>query len=104
MRIEASDSVSKVMTAWQDPYTTIDTVLKTVNTDGTAASGGKMLGPELNKLLYDVFFRLVPLHLAIAPPADVAVTAINKKYVELCPCDKPGERDDWCGPNIRPTH
>lgn len=102
MRLAAFDRVSKVITAWQDPYTTIDTALKTVNTDGTAANGGKMLGPELNKLLYDVFFRLVPLHLAIAPPADVAVTAIGKKYVELCPCDKPGDRDDCCGPNIGP--
>jgi hypothetical protein len=102
IRQDAFDRVNKVMIAWQDPFTTIDTLLKTVNTDGNAASSGKMLGPELNKLLYDVFFRLVPLHLAIAPPTAVATTAIQKKFVELCPCDKPGEADDCCGPNVGP--
>lgn len=102
IRQEAFDRVNKVMAAWQDPYATIDGVLKTVSTDGGQASSGKMLGPELNKLLFEVFFRLVPLHLAIAPPKDVAVTGIQRKYVELCPCDKPGERDDCCGPNIGP--
>lgn len=99
---EAFHRVNKVVQAWQDPFTTIDAVLKANLADATAASTGKMLGPELNKLLFDLFFRIVPLHLAIAPPASVAVTCIQKKFVDLCGCDKPGEPDDCCGPNIGP--
>jgi hypothetical protein len=100
IQADAFDSVNKVMLAWQDPFTTIDAALKTILADATAASTGKMLGPELNKLLYDVFFRIVMLHLAIAPPADVAVTCVEKKFVELCGCEDPRERDDCCGPNV----
>ncbi|MDM0085081.1 hypothetical protein QTI17_31295 [Variovorax sp. J31P179] len=100
IQADAFDSVNKVMLAWQDPFTTIDAALKANLADATAANTGKMLGPELNKLLYDVFFRIVPLHLAIAPPADVAVTCVQKKFVALCGCDKPNSRDDCCGPNI----
>lgn len=99
---EAFDRVNKVMIAWADPFTTIDAALKAINAEATTASNGKMLGPELYKLLYDVFFRLVPLHLAIAPPSDIAVTCLQKKYVELCGCDKPKDPDDCCGPNIGP--
>lgn len=100
IQAEAFDSVNKVMLAWQDPFTTIDAALKTIFADATAASTGKMLGPELNKLLYDVFFRIVLLHLTIAPPADVAVTCVEKKFVELCGCEDPKERDDCCGPHV----
>lgn len=99
---DAFDRVSKVMKAWEDPFTTIDGVLKAIATEAGAASSGKMLGPELNKLLYDVCFRFIPLHLAVAPPTDVAVTTIEKKFVELCCCDKPGDVDDCCGSNIGP--
>jgi hypothetical protein len=101
IQADAFDSVNKVMLAWQDPFTTIDAVLKANLADATAAGTGKMLGPELNKLLYDVFFKIVPLHLAIAPPADTGVvTCVQKKFVELCHCDTPNSVDDCCGPNI----
>lgn len=102
IQADAFDRVNKVMLAWQDPFTTIDAVLKANLADATAANTGKMLGPELNKLLFDLFFRIVPLHLAIAPPAEVAVTCVQKKFVELCGCDKPSNPDDCCGPNIGP--
>jgi hypothetical protein len=51
-------------------------------------------------VVFDVFFRLVFTHLAIAPPAASGVTTqIDKKYTEFCDCDK-GAPDDCCGPNV----
>jgi hypothetical protein len=102
IQIEAFDRVNKMMLAWQDPFTTIDAVLKANLADATAANTGKMLGPELNKLLFDVLFRMVPLHLAIAPPVEVAATCVQTKFVELCGCDEPASPDDCCGPNVGP--
>jgi hypothetical protein len=99
---EAFDRVNNVMTAWMDPFASIDKALKTVATEAGAANTGKMLGPELYKLLYDVFLKWVPLHLAIAPPATEEVTCIQKKFVELCGCEKVPDPDDCCGPNVGP--
>ncbi len=53
------------------------------------------------KLLFDVFFRLIPTHLAIAPPATKAKTGIAGKYVELCCCDNSPTVYECCGPEIR---
>lgn len=102
IQAEAFERVNKVMLAWQDPFTTIDGILKTNHSEVGAASAGKMLGPELHKMIYDVFFKWVPLHLSIAPPTDIAQTAIQKRYVELCKCEEPKPADDCCGPNIGP--
>jgi len=102
IRTEAFDRVNKVMTAWMDPFTSIDTALKTIWTEASAANTGKMLGPELYKLLYDVFLKWIPLHLAIAPPEDEAETCIQKKFVELCGCEKAPTPQDCCGPNVGP--
>lgn len=100
---DAFDRVNKVMAAWQDPLTTIDGVLKTVAADVAAASAGKVLSPDLsNKLIYEVFFRLLPLHLAIAPPAKLRQTGIAKKYVTLCHCDTSRDIEACCGPNVGP--
>ena len=58
------------------------------------------IAPDAAKLVYDIFLRVVPLHLAIAPPADSGyVTGIAKEYTEFCHCDE-GEPDDCCGPDV----
>ena len=97
------DRIKAILAAWEKPAATIDKVL----TDNAAliASAGKTLAPDAPKLLYDVFMRLVPMHLLIAPPASTVTTGIDKKYTQLCPynpCDScnpcdPGTPDDCCG-------
>lgn len=83
--------IKKVLEAWEKPAQTIDKVL----TDNAKliADASKVIGTEPGSAFYDVFFKLVPMHLAIAPPNDKAVTKIDKKYVDFCCCkhDKPDD-------------
>jgi hypothetical protein len=48
-----------------------------------------------------VFLRLVPLHLAIAPPAttDETTTKIDKNFTTFCEGDE-GTPDNCCGPDV----
>ncbi|HVC12442.1 MAG TPA: hypothetical protein VNE59_12440 [Burkholderiales bacterium] len=93
------DRIKAVLGAWESPAQTIDKAL----TDNAKiiADAQNVMAPDAAKLLYDVFMRLVPMHLAIAPPASVVQTKIEKRYAELCPCDD-GEPDDCCGPDVGP--
>lgn len=97
------DHVAGVMRAWETPFKTIDGVLK-ANAEILKAAAA-MLGIEQKKdaakLLFDVLFRLVSQHMAIAPPADVATTGIEKRYVELCCCDNSKVLHECCGVIIR---
>ncbi|MET0580758.1 MAG: hypothetical protein ABWZ08_02160 [Pseudoxanthomonas sp.] len=92
------ERIKKVLGAWEAPAKTIDKAL----TDNAKliADMGALLGPDIPKALYDALFRLVPMHLAIAPPASTATTAIEQRFVGLCGCDDGGARDDCCGPNV----
>jgi hypothetical protein len=95
------DRVKSVLAAWEKPAQTIEKVL---NDNATLIqSAGKTLAPDMPTLLYDVFMKLVPMHLLIAPPVDAAdastTTAIDKKYTKLCPCD-PCTHDNCCGPDV----
>lgn len=92
----AFDRIKGVLAAWEKPAQTIEKVL---NDNATLMqTAGKTLAPDAPKLLYDVFMRLVPMHLLIAPPADVWKTKIDKKYTHLCRCDK-GDPENCCGPD-----
>jgi hypothetical protein len=88
------DRVRTVLTAWEKPAADIDAVL---NEDQKLITALKTA--DSPKALYDLFIRLLPNHLAIAPPAGTAVTGIDKKYTTLCGCDE-GEADDCCGPDV----
>jgi hypothetical protein len=90
------DRVKAVLSAWATPATTIDKVL----TDNDNFIKNACLGSNSAPLLYDLFFKVIPLHLAIAPPANVQTTGINSKYVNLCTCDDAGPVDNCCGPNV----
>jgi hypothetical protein len=91
------DRISKVLTAWEKPAATIE---KNLTDDAKLISdANKALGAEAPKTVYDVFLRLVPMHLAIAPPSKRSTTAIAKEYTEFCPCDA-GKPDDCCGPDV----
>jgi uncharacterized protein Usg len=90
--------IKKVLAVWEKPAQTIDKAL--ADNAKLIADIGKSLGLEASKAVYDLFFKLVPLHLAIAPPAGPGhTTKIDKQYTELCGCDA-GEPDDCCGPDV----
>jgi hypothetical protein len=97
-RKAAFDRVAAVMSAWEKPATTLDKIL----TDNATflQNAGNILGSATATLLWDLFFKVIPMHLAMAPPADVRTTGIERKYTDLCPCDDGGEPDDCCGPNV----
>jgi hypothetical protein len=72
-----------LLAAWEKPAQTIEKTL----TDNAKliVEANKQLGTEPSKVLVDVFLRLIPAHLAIAPAG--ASTKIEKKFSELCCCD-----------------
>ena len=60
------------------------------------ANANKSLGTDAPKVVYDLFFHLVPMHLAIAPTASAEnTTRIDEEYTDICECDS-GKPDD-CG-------
>ena len=91
------DRIKRVLTVWEKPAADIEAVL---NENQKLMGTIKELASDSAKRLYDVFIRLVPLHLSIAPPASTAVTVIDKKYTELCCCGAAPEPDDCCGPDV----
>lgn len=95
------DRIKAVLAAWEKPAQTIQAVLNEVKKTLDEAN---FIGPDAAKLVYDIFLRIVPLHLAIAPPAEPGwVTGISKEYTDFCHCDE-GQPDDCCGPDIgKPT-
>jgi hypothetical protein len=104
--------IKNVLAAWEKPAQTIDKAL----TENGKLIGeiGKSLGAaEAPKAVYDMFFRLIPLHLAIAPPREKSgewTTRIDKEYTKLCGCDEDrrfcgcnkGEPETCCGPDVGP--
>ncbi len=96
------DRIRAVLAAWEKPAQTIEKAL--ADNAKLIEDIRKALGQaDAGKLVYDLFMKLIPLHLAIAPPATAVTTGIDKKYTELCKCDE-GETDDCCGPDTgRPS-
>ncbi len=93
--------IKAVLAAWEKPAQTIEKALG----DNKAAieAALKALSTDAGKVVYDVFFRIIPLHLAIAPPKGSGVeTAIDQQYTEFCACDT-GTPDDCCGPDVGET-
>jgi len=86
--------IKTVLAAWEKPAQTIE---KALADDAKIIAG---LGTDRSKDVYDIFLRLVPMHLAIAPP-DVASwpTNIDIKYTQFCSCDTP-DPDSCCGPDL----
>jgi len=92
------DRIKAVLAAWEKPATAIDAILAA--NAKLLSDSSKTLTPDAGKLVYDVFFRLIPMHLAIAPPASTGkITRIHKKFTDFCECDK-GHPDDCCGPDV----
>ena len=97
----ALDRIKAVLAAWEKPAQTIEKTL--TDNEKLIADAGKLLAANATSAVYDVFLRLVPLHLAIAPPASSGnVTRISSEYTEICECDE-GYPDDCCGPDLGVT-
>lgn len=90
------DRIKAVLGSWEKPAQTIDAKL----TDNAKLIDdiSKALGTDPTKVVYDLFLKLIPMHLAIAPPKDKATTGIKKRYTRFCRCDK-GAPQTCCGPN-----
>ena len=94
--------IKDVLTAWETPAKTIDKIL----TDNAKAvsDAGKAVGNAPGSVLFDLFIRIIPMHLAIAPvrglnwatKAAPWKTNIRKEYTDFCPCDT-GIADRCCG-------
>lgn len=91
-------SITRVMDAWASPVATVDGVLNA--NSALLASCSQNLGTTPGAVVFDVFLNLIPMHLAIAPPADdpATTTGIDKSYTVFCGCDV-GKPDDCCGPD-----
>jgi len=91
------DRIKNILAAWEKPAETIEKALA----DNKKLYDGIDKGMEtaLGKAIFDLFLRLIPMHLAIAPPKSVAETKIDAKYTEFCTC---GDHDPemCCGINV----
>lgn len=89
--------IKAVLAQWEKPAATIEKVL--ADNQALADAIAKLVGTDPGRAVYDLFLRLIPMHLAIAPPRDSAwTTRIPKEYTEFCECDE-GTSDDCCGPD-----
>lgn len=95
------DRIKGVLLAWQTIAGGIGTAL--TDNAGILKDAASNLGTQPGKVLYDLLMRVVPLHLAIAPPKDPNhpnwTTRIGKEFTKLCECDT-GTPDDCCGPDV----
>lgn len=93
------DRVKAVLAAWNTPAATIDKAMG--DNRKLITDIANRIGSDAARAAYDLFFKVVPMHLAIAPPAAVAPTLIDAAYTDFCKCDK-GAPDDCCGPDVGP--
>ncbi len=94
--------VTSVLAAWESPAKAIDKILN--DNAKLIADANRALGSAPGSVIFDIFLRLVPMHLAIAPvrglnwadPNAAWKTKIAKKYTDFCTCDT-GAQDYCCG-------
>lgn len=90
--------IKSVLDAWANPAKAIEGILN--DNKGRIEAACKSLCPDPGKVVIDVFLKIIPFHLAIAPPSDSSwKTNIAKEYTEFCKCDT-GKPDDCCGPDV----
>jgi hypothetical protein len=90
--------IKAVLAVWATPAGTIERILRENRTLLEALD--KSPSSAAGSVVVDLFFKLVPMHLAIAPPSGSAwTTKIGKEYTEFCKCEV-GKPDDCCGPDV----
>ena len=92
---EVFDRIKLVLAAWEKPAQTLDKIL--VDNAKLIEDTKKILATDSANAVYDVFVKLVPMHLAIAPSG--VPSKILPEYTKFCGCDV-GSSDDCCGPNV----
>src|ERR1051325_10744638 len=75
--------IKDLLAAWEKPAQTIEKIL--ADNAKLIPDILKVLGTEPSKVVFDVFLKLIPLHLAIAPESPA--TNIDKMYTRFCQCD-----------------
>jgi hypothetical protein len=92
--------IKEVLGAWDKPATAIEKILRDNKT--LLESLDKSPSSAAGSVVVDLFLKLVPMHLAVAPPSGSAwTTKIGKEYTVFCECDTPpGEPDNCCGPDV----
>lgn len=103
-RQTALQRIKNVLAVWEKPAQTIEKAL--ADDAKLIADANKALGTDAPRVVFDVFFKLVPMHLAIGPPAPPYspwTTKIGEEYTKFCCCDT-GDPDACCGPDVgKPT-
>ena len=102
---QAFNRIDGVLAAWEKPAQTIAKTL--ADNAKLIADIDKAPGSDSSKVIFDLFLRLVPRHLAIAPPSNTTwKTKIDKRFTDFCKCDeelckcvKPTP-DVCCGPDV----
>jgi hypothetical protein len=90
--------IKSVLGVWSAPATAIEKILKDNKTLLEALD--KSPSSAAGSVVVDLFLKLVPMHLAIAPPSGSSwTTKIGKEYTVFCECDT-GKPDDCCGPDV----
>jgi len=89
------DRVKAVLSAWEKPAAALDKIL--ADDRKLITDIGNRLGSDAARAVYDLFLRLVPMHLAIAPPG--GPTLIDAEYTVFCDCDQ-GDPEGCCGPDV----
>jgi hypothetical protein len=92
------DQIKAVLAVWEKPA---QTIAKNLTDDQALIDAiNKSMITDPGRAVYDVFLKLVPMHLATAPPKGSPwTTKIGKEYTEFCKCDV-GEPDACCGPDV----
>jgi hypothetical protein len=85
--------IKSVLAVWEKPAQTIEKIL---TDNAKLIADSQKVSPST---VYDVFLKLVPMHLAIAPPATEKKTKIAKKFTVFCECDE-GQPEKCCGPDV----
>ena len=101
------DQARLALAAWEKPAPTLEKILN--DNDKLAADIKKALGqPAAPALLYDLFFKLLPLHCLVAPPAVQSPCADARQYVTDAAGEAAwGELIDTLGPQpmlVEPAH
>lgn len=92
------NQIKEVLKAWESPVTSIDKALN--DNRKLIDTMSPLVASQPGKVIFDLFFRLIPLHLAIAPPAGPKTTTkIDKKFTEFCDCGTHDD-DNCCGPDV----
>jgi hypothetical protein len=90
--------IKAVLGVWGSPVGTIEKILKDNRTLLEALD--KSPSSAAGSVVVDLFLKLVPMHLAIAPPSGSPwTTKVAKEYTVFCECDT-GKPDDCCGPDV----